>query len=102
MPKRLSSTIPGQMINMEENQMNTQFLLIALSSTTASFLVSLVWANFVSSSIEEVQVATKHRIPEPVSKLIAAFIVTAIVVALMCALYSWERKVGGRCDEKEE
>lgn len=90
------------MVNTDELSMNPQFLFIALSSATASFLVSLVWANFVSSSIDEVQTVTKHRIPEPVSKLIAALIVSAVVIGLMCALYSWEQKVWDRCEEKKK
>lgn len=82
------------MVNAEEDQLNPQFLMIALASATASFLVSLMWSNFVTSSVDEVQKLTKHRIPAPVANLMSAIIVTLVVVLLMCILFRWEHKVG--------
>jgi hypothetical protein len=97
-PGKLSSTIPGQLVKEEEEQLNKQFLLIAMASSTGSFLVSLMWAGFVTCSIDEVQRVTRHRIPDPVAKMMAAFVVTGTVLGVMCGLYRWERRVG----EKEQ
>ena len=57
------STIPGQGVNPDETILNPQLLFIGVLSMTVSFLVSIQWGGFVTSSVEAVQEATNHRIP---------------------------------------
>lgn len=104
MSKSFMSSIPGQSLAVSTTQqLNPQLLFIGLSSITASFLVSLVWGNFVTSSVEAVQVKTNRRIPDAVSNLISALCVTLVCALVMMLLYSWEKKAlrAGLDDEEE-
>ena len=96
------SSIPGQSMAVSTTQqLNPQLLFIGLSSITASFLVSVMWGNFVTSSVEAVQVKTNRRIPDSVSNLIAAICVTAVCATVMMLLYSWEKKALGDSVDEE-
>jgi hypothetical protein len=98
---RILSTIPGQGVNPNESILNPQLLFIGVFSMTISFLVSIQWGGFVTSSVDAVQDATKHRIPAPVSKLIAAITVTVVSILILCALYTWEQKVVTNATDEE-
>jgi hypothetical protein len=97
---RIVSSIPGQTVNPDETVLNPQLLLISVFAMTISFLVSIQWGGFVTSSVDAVQNATGHRIPEPVSKLITAIAVTAVSISILCALYAWEQKVVNKNSEE--
>lgn len=99
--KRLNSSIPGQAVDQEDPVLNRQLLCISLISMTLSFLVSIAWGNFVSASIEDVQAATKHKIPNSVSRIIAAVLITTTAILILCGLYSWERKAAQADNEAE-
>lgn len=87
------STIPGQGVNPDETILNPQLLFIGVLSMTVSFLVSIQWGGFVTSSVEAVQEATNHRIPVPVAKLVAAITVTVASILILCGLFLWEQRV---------
>jgi len=87
------SSIPGQSLSLDPGKLNPQLLFVGVFSITSSFLVSLIWGNFVTSSVEAVQVKTNRKIPDPVANLIAAVCVTLVGVLVMSLLYSWEQKV---------
>jgi len=87
------SSIPGQSLGDYHTSINSQLLCVSIFSMTASFLVSLIWGNFVTSSVEAVQVKTNRKIPTPVANLIAAVCVTVTSVLILSALHSWEQKV---------
>lgn len=94
------STIPGQGVNPNESVLNPQLLFIGVFSMTVSFLVSIQWGGFVTSSVDAVQVATRNRIPAPVAKLIAAITVTATSILILGGLYLWEQKVARKGSEE--
>jgi hypothetical protein len=101
MAKPRLSSIPGQTVNPNETVLNRQLLCIGVISMTVSFLVSIQWGGFVTSSVDAVQEATNHSIPAPVSKLFAAITVTAVSLLILSMLYTWEHKVVEKSDSGE-
>ena len=96
--KPFSSSIPGQMLDNEE-ELSIPLLLISLFGATLAFLLSLSWAAFLSDSVEAVHKATNQKIPLPVARLIAALIVSATAVGLLVCLFQWERRASRNMPE---
>lgn len=90
MPNFVSS-VPGQMMD-EVEEISIPLMLITLATATLSFLISLSWATFVNDSVTAVQHKSKHKLPLPVARLLAAIVVTAVAIFMLVYLYNCERK----------
>lgn len=99
--KRFVSSIPGQMMDDNE-ELSIPLMLISLAGATLAFLLSLSWAAFVSDSVDAVQKKTNGKLPLPVARLLAAIVVTTVAVGLLVYLFKWERKVTRQQEEQEE
>lgn len=76
----------------EVEEISIPLMLITLATATLSFLISLSWATFVNDSVTAVQHKSKHKLPLPVARLLAAIVVTAVAIFMLVYLYNCERK----------
>ncbi len=90
--KRFMSLIPGQELT-EDNELNLPLLLIALFGATASFLMAVSFSSFVDSSVVAVGERTGNKVPLPLARLLAAFLVTGVSFGTLIALFKWESSI---------